>query len=69
MKARKTIEVERIKQMVNYYLKNSPTDEALQREGECQLLEAILAETGNIRGFRYLETDEVSGSGTRREYL
>lgn len=69
MKPRKTIEVERIKQMVNYYLKNSPTDEALQREGEINLMEAILTETGNHRGFRYLETDEVFGSGTRVEFL
>ena len=69
MKARKTIKVERIKQMVNYYLKNSPTEDGLLREGQINLMEAILAETGNIRGFRYLETDEVSGSGTRREYL
>lgn len=68
MKPRKTIEVERIKQMVNYYLKNSPTEEFAQREGEFQLLEAILSETGNYCGFRYLESDEPWNSGTRREY-
>lgn len=67
-KAKKTIEVSRIKEMVNHYLKHSDQSEYGERLGECLLLEAILMETGNYKGFRYLETDEVEAAGTRRHY-
>lgn len=67
-KQKKTIEVSRIKEMVNHYLKNSSKSEYAERLGECFLLEAILMETGNYKGFRYIETDEIEGAGTRRFY-
>ena len=66
--ANQTIKIERIKEMVNSYLKNSTKSEYGERLGECFLLEAILLETGNYKGYRYLETDEVEGAGTRRFY-
>lgn len=67
-KQKKTIDVNRIKEMVNHYLKHSSKSEYAERLGECFLLEAILMETGNYKGFRYLETDEIEGAGTRRFY-
>ena len=67
-KQKKTIEVSRIKEMVNHYLKHSSKYEYGERLGECFLLEAILMETGNYKGFRYLETDDPEGAGTRRFY-
>lgn len=67
-KSVKTINVERVKEMVNHYLKHSSKSEYAERLGECFLLEAILMETKNYKGFRYLETDEVEGAGTRRFY-
>ena len=67
-KQKKTIDVSRIKEMVNHYLKHSSKSEYAERLGECFLLEAILMETRNYKGFRYLETDETEGAGTRRFY-
>ena len=67
-KQKKTIDVSRIKEMVNHYLEKSHRSEYAERLGECNLLEAILMETGNYKGFRYLETDEAEGAGTRRFY-
>lgn len=70
--ARKTIEVGKMLKMANAFLaaKNTNGDE---REGVCALLEAVLFETGNYQGFRYLEgsdyPDESSGLGSRRFYF
>lgn len=65
--ARKTIEVGKILKMANAFLaaKNTTADE---REAVCALLEAVLFETGNYCGYRYLDTDEIAGNGTRRYY-
>jgi hypothetical protein len=70
--ARKTIEVGKVLRMANTFLaaKNTKADE---REGVCSLLEAILFETGNYEGFRYLEgsdyPEEFDGLGSRRFYF
>jgi hypothetical protein len=70
--ARKTIEVGKVLRMANTFLaaENTKADE---REGVCSLLEAILFETGNYEGFRYLEgsdyPEESDGLGSRRFYF
>jgi hypothetical protein len=68
MPRRKTVNVDIIVRRINGLLAmKSSTPEA--REALCAHLEGILFETGNYCGFRYLETDEVLGAGTRREYF
>jgi hypothetical protein len=66
--ARKTVEVGKVLRMVNSFLaaKNTTDDE---REGVAALMEAILFETGNYRGYRYLDTDQIEGNGSRRFYF
>ena len=66
--ARKTIEVGKMLRMANSFLaaENTTADE---REGVCALMEAILFETGNYRGYRYLDTDQIEGNGSRRFYF
>lgn len=69
--ARKTIEVGKILRMANTFLaaQNTRDDE---REGVCALLEAVLFESGNYQGFRYLEGSdypEETSSGSRRFYF
>jgi hypothetical protein len=70
--ARKTIEVGKVLRMVNTFLaaKNTTADE---RESMCSFLEAVLFETGNYEGFRYLPASdypgEIDGTGTRRFYF
>ena len=59
MGKRKTIPVERLVDLVNDMLTAGPSDPGSdrvrgQREGAYLVLEAILHETGNYRGFRYL---------------
>jgi len=39
------------------------------REAVASLLEAALFETKRYAGFRYLDTDEVEGAGSRRFYM
>ena len=62
MRAKKTIAVERVKNLVNAYLKgeNSSTE---GRRAVTALLEIILHETGNYNGFNYLEW--LSGGSAR----
>jgi len=70
--ARKTIEVGKVLRMVNTFLaaKNTRPDE---REGVAAILEAVLFETGNYEGFRYLENEhgelDFASDGTRRVYF
>jgi len=70
--ARKTVEVGKILRMANAFLaaENTTADE---REGVAAILEAILFETGNYEGFRYLEgadyPEESDGLGSRRFYF
>lgn len=66
--ARKTVEVGKVLRMVNSFLaaENTTADE---RESVAALMEAILFETGNYEGYRYLDTSEIEGNGSRRFYF
>ena len=68
--ARKTIEVGTLLRRVNFFLasENSTADE---REVMCTFIEGVLHDTGNYRGFRYIEgpDGEVDGLGSRRYYF
>jgi hypothetical protein len=66
--SRKTIEVGKLLNMANHFLnaKNTNTDE---RIAIAQFLESILFETGNYEGYRYNESLEVDGMGSRRYYF
>lgn len=65
---RKTIKVDDILKMINGQLaaEGSTPD---GREAICGLLESILFQTGNYQGYRYLDTSEIEGNGTRRYYF
>lgn len=65
---RKTIEVGKILNMVNAYLANENTTPD-GREAMCAMLEGVLFETGTYRGYRYLDTAEIEGNGSRRHYF
>ena len=69
--ARKTVEVGKVLKIANNFLaaKHTTDDE---RESVCAVMEAILFETGNYMGFRYLEGSdypEETPSGSRRFYF
>jgi hypothetical protein len=66
--ARKTVEVGTLLRRVNYFLKNanSTPDE---REVLCTFIEGVLHDTGNYRGYAYLDTAEIEGNGSRRHYF
>lgn len=70
--ARKTVEVGKVLKIANNFLaaKHTTADE---REAVAAVMEAILFETGNYRGYAYLPEenypDEVDGLGTRRRYF
>lgn len=55
---RKTIEVERVKELANKFLDLSSNCQTNERIGVAGLLENILHETGNYKGFNY-----ISGKG------
>lgn len=62
MSKRKTIEISKLAEMANDILKNSGADYADIRQGTINLIESALMETGNYRGFRYLDETEVSAN-------
>ena len=66
--ARKTVEVGTLLHRVNYFLasENSTPEE---REVMCTFVEGVLFDTGNYRGYRYLDTAEIEGNGSRRFYF
>jgi hypothetical protein len=66
--ARKTAEVGTLLYRLNYFLANKNTT-AEEREVLCQFVEGILHDTGNYEGYRYLNTDEIEGNGSRRFYF
>lgn len=65
---RKTIEVETLREMTNHFLANQNTN-ADERQGVADMFESVLHQTGNYKGYRYLDTDEIEGNGTRRHYF
>jgi hypothetical protein len=66
--ARKTIEVGTLLHRVNYFLASdrSTPDE---REVMCTFIEGVLFDTGNYCGYRYLDTAQIAGNGSRRHYF
>lgn len=65
---RKTVAVGDLLHSLNYFLAN---DKGLPEEREVmiQFVEGILFRTGNYRGYRYLDTSEIKGNGSRRFYF
>ena len=66
--ARKTIAVGTLLHRLNYFLANDKGT-ADEREIMISFVEGILHDTGNYRGYRYLDTDEIEGNGSRRYYF
>ena len=66
--ARKTVEVGTLLRRVNYFLA-SENSTAEEREVMCTFIEGVLHDTGNYRGYRYLDTDQIEGNGSRRHYF
>jgi hypothetical protein len=66
--ARKTVEVGTLLHRVNYFLANDRST-ADEREVMCTFIEGVLHDTGNYRGYRYLDTDQIEGNGSRRYYF
>ena len=65
---RKTITVSEVLELANNHLErdNSTPD---GREAVCELIESVLFSAGHYdSGYRYLETSEIDGNGTRRRY-
>jgi hypothetical protein len=59
---RKTINIESVRTLVNNMLRDSHQDDHVDRayrEGAISVLENLLHDTGNYRGFRYLTQDEL----------
>jgi hypothetical protein len=59
--SRKTYSVEALVEMVNGICKDSAPDAVDIRQGAMNVLERVLHDTGNYRGFRYLLKGECSG--------
>lgn len=77
MKAKKTFEVAQLKAKVNYMLANGQGTR-VSRLAHCNLLEEVLQETGNYKGYTFLPEAEVTHPGTpdfqviddtRRQYI
>lgn len=59
---RKTVNVEWVRQKANYFFLHSKDDLKDQRFGVIGILEGILMETNNYKGFRYLIEDDMKTS-------
>jgi hypothetical protein len=62
MMARKTINVDRVKEIVNGILLNTADDMKANREAATHVLEMVLHETGNYHGFQYLDENAMMKS-------
>jgi hypothetical protein len=60
---RKTVEVGTLLHRLNYFLASVGTEE--EREVMCTFVEGVLHDTGNYRGYRYLDIND----DTRRFYF
>jgi hypothetical protein len=63
MKSKKTVTVQSIKERVNKFNIISPDDSRERRITLSCFLESILHETGNYRGFNYLDKKEMEKAG------
>jgi len=61
-KSRKTVSVEYLIDKVNHYLRHSSDDKQGERQGALNLLEIVLVETVNYRGFGYLNHRDMETS-------
>jgi hypothetical protein len=59
--ARKTFEVETLKNQINHMLATSEHYDSGFRQGLALLLENVLHETGNYKGYRYLLEGQCPG--------
>ena len=72
--ARKTVEVGKVLKIANNFLAAKHTN-ADEREAVAAMIEAVLFETGNYRGFAYLPKEDYANEpgfgadGTRRCYF
>ena len=66
--SRKTYSVAKMLHMANSYLAN-PSSTPDGRESMCATIEAVLLGSGNYQGYKYLDTNEIKGNGTRRFYF
>ena len=69
---RKTYEVEKIKEMANqYFASDASTPDG--REAVSAILDVVLFDSGNYRGFRYLDVGDdflpAEGAGSKVAYL
>jgi hypothetical protein len=62
MKAKKTISIATIKDIINVQLLNSADDKTSAREALSILIEKILTDTGNYRGFSHLRESDMTKS-------
>lgn len=72
--ARKTVSVEYVRSQANMMLRQSVPEWDRERVAIAGLVENVLMETGNYRGFRYLDVTYIVNDAdipdeTRREYL
>ena len=70
---RSTFDVARFKDMANAYFESKEST-ADGREAVASMLDVVLFDSGNYRGFRYLEVDDVDflpveGAGSKVKYL
>lgn len=67
---RKTVDVASVKKLANTILSSGGTDDAAKstRHGVILMVEQILLDTDNYKGFRYLPCVDIT-DGTVREYL
>lgn len=60
MKARKTIEIEVIKERVNRFLAHSRNEDSQVRKGHHGLATMLMMEAGAYKGFHYLRKEDVA---------
>ena len=59
--SRKTFNVSELVDLVNGICKDSDTSRADVRQGAMNVLESVLHQSGNYKGFRYLLAEETTG--------
>jgi hypothetical protein len=69
MARRKTVDVDRVREIANKMLADSADKCIDGRKAVATLLESILMDTGNYHGFRYIDGTPVGAvDDTRRRY-
>ena len=66
MTNRKTVDVEYVKMYGNDMLRESPDASVDHRVGIQTMVEQVLMETGNYRGYRYLTMEDFKGTENKR---